>query len=131
MVYQIEKLPGEPIVIDSHGEPMDAMGHRDFAEELARRVQDIEGTVYRITDLLGMSYSFPTLVHVLGEETRSGRPGSASDPRVKTVLVAAGEVADLIAVAASQPQYGGLNLPLFTTRDEALAYVRELIKRGA
>jgi hypothetical protein len=127
MVYQIEKLPGEPIVIDSHSEPMKAMGHRGFAEELAGHVQSIEGTVYRITDVLGMSYSFPTLVHVLGEETRSQRPGSASDPRVKMVLVAAGEVANLITMAAGQPQYGGLNLPLFDTREQALAYVRQLI----
>jgi hypothetical protein len=128
MVYKIEKLPDEPIVIDCHSEPMEALSHANFANELAQIVQSIEGTVYRIADLTGMSYSFPTLVHVLAEETRNKKPGSAGDPRVKLVMVASGEIATLIANAAKQPQYGGLDLPVFATQAEALAYVREQIK---
>ncbi len=64
----------------------------------------------------------------MAEETRLNKAGSASDPRVRMVLVACGEVATLISMAAQQPQYGALKMPLFGTRDEALAYIRAQIK---
>jgi hypothetical protein len=130
MVYTIETLPGEPIIIDWHGEPLEETGHQVFAEELAQAVQSIDGPIYRIADLTGMSYSFPTMVYVMAEETRHKRPGSVGDPRIKTVLVATGEIASLVATAAKQPHYGALDLPVFETRDEALAYIRKQIQEG-
>lgn len=128
MVYSIQKLPDEPIIIDTHSEPMEAIGYVNFATELSDVANSIQGPIYRISDLRDMTFSFPTLVHVLAEETKSGRPGSAGDPRVNLVLVAVDLVADLIKSSAQQKQYGGRNFPIFDTVDAALAHVRKQIK---
>jgi hypothetical protein len=130
MAYTIQRQLDEPIIIDTHTDPMEAAGYASFAHELADHAASIDGTIYRIADLRGMKFSFPLLVHVLAEEARSKQPGTAGDPRVRLVLVAEGEVARLLAESAKQTQYGALDVPVFATLDEALAHVRALVAAG-
>jgi hypothetical protein len=130
MVYSIQKLPDEPIIIDTHGEPMEVANYPNFVKELVVAVTSIEGPIYRITDLSDMSFSFPTLVLVLAEETRAGVPGTAGDPRVNLNLVAQGEIAELIQASVIQKQYGARQMMFFSTVDDALCYVREQISRN-
>jgi hypothetical protein len=130
MAYKIDKLPGEPIIIDTHMEPVNPAGYPQFAAEMAALTQSIEGTVYRITDLSQMNFSFPLLVQVFAEETRTSRPGSVGDPRVRTVIVAVGETAVLSAATSNHPHYGARGIPIYDNVEAALAHVREQLKNS-
>ncbi len=128
MVYALEKLAGEPIIIDSHRDPLHVDSwHKAFASELAALVDTIDGPAYRICDLSEMSFSYDDLVAVLMSEAQSGRRGSASDPSVHLVLVVDGELASLFAASVQRRGSPDPPFPAFSTREQALAYIRKMI----
>ncbi len=127
MPVTIEKLPDQPVIVITVTEPFDHFkelpaGFRKF-QELAASVQ---GTIYRIIDVTGWRVPFNAVVDGLAADTRGG---AATDPRVRTVLVGSGEMVELGVKAVKQRQYGGREMALFASMDEALAYVNaELAK---
>lgn len=123
----INKLPDEPIIIATYtkGQPP-AEAIEEVIQYTAQLLDEVEGVIYRIEDLTEADMTFGDAVQVMGAVTKN-RPGSARDPRVKTLLVGAGTLLDLSAKAFQQTQYGGLQVPLYSSVEEALANARELI----
>ena len=127
MAYTLQQLPGEPIIIDAHMEPLDPNAYAVFAKDLVALATSIEGTIWRIIDLSGVSLSFTLLVHVMAEEAKSGLPGTSGDPRVRPLLVGSGEAIDLMVKGAQNQHYGSIEMQAFATQEEAIAYARAQI----
>jgi hypothetical protein len=128
MAYTVERLTNEPIVVLTVRDPLGPPEmQREAQMKVAEAGADITGAIYRITDLTELTISFGDIVRSLGEEAKSKREGSMSDSHVRSIIVAKDEIIKMAAASLSQEQYGALNIKLFTTRDEAVAYAREQI----
>jgi hypothetical protein len=130
MKDRISRLPGEPIIIFQPSDNDPAPSQETFARTAA--LMDEIGTekVYRIIDLTEVQANvrFGDMVQVMAQET-SGAAGSASDPRMRDVMVSTSDLLKLAAKSMGQQQYLGREIPLFPSVDEALAYIRgELAK---
>lgn len=119
----VTHLPGEPVIIISVAEGGETTSWRRLHERVAELMKQIDGAVYCITDFSGVQVSFDMMAAMLREETR-GRPGSASDPRVREALVGSSAILKLAAQSLSQPHYIGEDVPVFASLAEALHYVR-------
>lgn len=128
MAYTLKQLPGEPIIIDTHVDPLEPSGYTDFARELVALATSIEGPIWRIIDLSGVNVSFTVLVHVMAEEAKSGLPGTSGDPRVHPLVVGTGDSVKMIVDSAKQQHYG-VEMQLFATQAEAVAYARAQIAK--
>jgi hypothetical protein len=93
-------------------------------------IDGVPGPVYCIYDIGSVYLGFSDLVMTLSTAIR-GTPGSASDPRVKVVIVGTDDLAQLASDASHQEQYGRLNSPLFASMEEAVAYARAEIAQEA
>ena len=132
MAFTVEKLPDEPIIVITFRNPSNpTQDYGPLLDQVAKLCEGLEGPIYRITDLRQVNFSFSDMVVAIAEEFKSGKPGSAADPRIRTVLAASGELVKLAAESVKQEQYGARNdTPMFTSLDEAIAYSRaELAKK--
>ena len=99
----------------------------DMFEQSLEMAQVVpEPHIYRITESRSADIAFTQIMYVL-DSMSNGRAGSSTDPRFKPVLVGDDDNMRTIAEATHQEQYGNMNLPLFTSFEDALAYVRETI----
>lgn len=125
MSFSIEKLPDEPIVICTLDKDFRGAEYNGFLSELGKLLEGEPGPVYRITYSLAITpLIFSDIVTMLGEETKSGKPGTITDPRIRMIIVSAASDAQFPIDSVKQDQYGAFDVPLFATVDEALAYAR-------
>ena len=128
MTTKIERLPNEPIVVVTWLEPVDVSKETPGKFVQVNALIDSDEKVYVIDDLSQTKIDFSTLVSGMAAQ-RVKAPGSPSDPRVTTALVGSGFFVDLISKGAKQFQYGSLDIPVFSSLDDALANIREKIKK--
>ena len=120
----LTRLPDEPIVIVEIQPTLDPQKEvYEIADAIAEMFEGEEGPIYRINDFTSIDLPFGGLVMGLGLEAQS-RPGSLSDPRIKPIFVGTSDMVELGAKSARQEHYGGLEIWLFATLDEALAHIR-------
>ncbi len=131
-MYQITRLDSEPIIVITITPPTnayaDAQRKMDDLEALVQTMDD--PVIFRINDYSAVPA--PTLndiTLVMAEETRTARPGSAADPRIRNVLVGNQPMVRLASEGLKQVQFGSLNVPLFDSYDAALAHVRAELER--
>jgi len=130
MSYTIQRLPGEPIIINTLAADFNVS--RDALPSLQETftlVEEIGGPVYSIMDVRQLSISFSDLVLGMGMLTR-GEMALFTDPRLRLIAVGASGLAAMGAKALSQAQYGNLSVHLCDTVDEAIAYAREQVAGG-
>jgi hypothetical protein len=125
MAFDVERLEGEPIiVVRGRREPDD---HRREMIDMFTAVDALIGPdekVFCITDLSDTKVNFSNMVMGMSS-IRDRRPGSPSDPRITNIMVASGPLWNLAASAASQAQYGGVNVHLYSTVEEAIEFARQ------
>lgn len=127
MAFKVERLPNEPIIVVTWQMPVDT------GKETPQTFVDIDAligpdeTVYCITDLRAVNIDFGTLVTAMAAQ-RVKAPGSPSDPRLRSSLVGTGMLWEIASRGAKQLQYGGLDIPLYSSLEDALANAREKIK---
>jgi hypothetical protein len=129
MPAMVVNLPDEPIIVLTATDPF--VPHEDLPpayEEVAEMIDGVPGPVYCLYDIGSVYLGFSDLVTTLSTAIR-GTPGSASDPRVKVVIVGTDDLAQLASEASRQEQYGRLNFPLFASMEEAVAYARAEIAK--
>jgi hypothetical protein len=121
MPATVEKLPDEPIILVTIDGHLDVAIARQIYAEIAELAQDIEGKVYRITDLRKQTSSFMDTIGVV-KEAAKGSPGTTSDPRITNVFVGHGKVAPttLNLMRQKNPESHGV----LETVEDALEYVR-------
>lgn len=132
MSVRVERVPGEPIVIVKYVDPREpaAQQVRSTSEQIVNVTADISGMIYRINDVREYNLTYKEIALGLAEETTAGLPGLVSDPRVCSITVGSSHYVKLGTQAARQPQYGELEIKLFESMDEALAYARRQARGG-
>ena len=126
MPYKVSRLGHEPIIIATLVDPIDwARDIKDTTTQVAALVAEIEGQGFRITDLTQTTMTFSELMMGLATVLRS-EGGWQSTPRMKPLVVTTQELGrEFQAFVADQEQYGKLQVEVFSTLDEAVAYARE------
>ncbi len=126
MNYRTERLPGEPIIIHTLF-PDYRMGKdaRPAIQEMAEIANEIEEKpVYIIIVTYDMKLNFGDLVQGLAMATR-GETAIFTDPNVRLRMVGSGGLVELGVKAFEQRQYGGLDVRLYPTLEDALEGARQ------
>ncbi len=131
MPVKLERIPGESIIHATVDEPFDPEHDiRNMYNDYISLRMPIPGQVALIIDV-GKTVqgpdSFSNMVIALAEISKGIRTsksaGFTSPPIV--ILVGSGMIADLVAKAPEQEQYGGVRGLLCSSYEEALALARE------
>ncbi|MBK8026749.1 MAG: hypothetical protein IPK19_36535 [Chloroflexi bacterium] len=125
MPITFERVPGEPILIVSTVGGLTVEGMHEIFARSAQIQREIGDILYRITDNTLLDIGAQDFINIIQLAQTAGRdlPGSSADPNIRAVLVASNRWTLLFREALSQPQFGGVFLPVFETRQSALAYV--------
>lgn len=123
MPVTVERLPGEPIIIATHTGHTTAEEVADMFARSAELMHGVEGTVYRITDVTGVTLSLPNLLGIVGEASKR-EPGSPSDPRLKVHIVGTDAMAKLYVEFIKHARNGGVQIPMHKTLEDALHSIR-------
>jgi hypothetical protein len=120
---RVERLPAEPIIVVTIHGHLDAPIMQQIYNDVADHADQIEGTVYRITDLRHMDVTLADMVEIIKEAGR-GVPGSATDPRIMNIFVGKSHMTRFAADMLRLRRFGGVCCILINTMEDALAYVR-------
>lgn len=126
MVFTAEQVGDEPIVLLKITFPIE-----DYVQEtidsdaaVAKIGEKIEGKYYRIADMRQFQMDFSSIVEWLGQQ-RQRSAGSINDERVISLLVSSEENTIAAAKFAGQEQYGGKQIKIFSTVEDAIAHARK------
>lgn len=131
MSFSIEKLPDEPIIICTIEPGFDPW--RDFPAfwaQLDAAIAGLPGPIYRINQFKREEVNFSNLLAGLAEETRSGKPGSAADPRIRFLAVSRSALREMTRTSFLQEQYGHITIHIFDAVETALAHARAELAQG-
>jgi hypothetical protein len=125
---QVEKVLDQPIIVVHYHGHVTAEDTRAVFAQVAGLLDTYGAPLYRITCVVSEDAD-TTFDEVMMMTTLSshGLPGSATDPNVFTVLVGDHPLVDLFADAMRQEPFGAVEIPIFNTEAEALAFVQGLI----
>ncbi len=126
MPVTVTRLPDEPIVLAQVYDRMDLATVRDLYDQTALCIDGMEGPIYHISCFVDVDASIRDLALALVESSRR-RQGSVRDPRLTPIMVAGHNRLRLLSDAMREKEFGGLDVPVFDTLDEALSYARSLI----
>lgn len=125
MTNEVQRLPGEPIVIACFLDPFDATKE---PSEVFRQIFDLRDGIeddhyYTVIDVTSVKGDFSSMVLTLGEAAKVLRQRT-SDKQVKLAIVGSGTLVELAAKAMEQDQYGSRKVSLFTSMEDALVTIR-------
>jgi len=131
MTHTIQQVANEPIILIKIFSPFDA--HNETSEilhEIIEMVYPMPGLTYLIYNVLELKLGFSDMVMGMAAALRSNVPGVEElKTKARMVVVGAGDLIKFAAKSAKQVQYGGLNVELFDTSEEALAFAREQLAK--
>jgi hypothetical protein len=130
VTHAIVKLPDEPIVIVRVSGEVTAQEHYQLSLEVFDLIDKVPGRIYRINDLTGSHRAFGEMTKTAGQASQ-GWGGTASDPRVVSLVVAGDGNAYLGIQHLNDTLKGSTPIQLFATLEEALAYTRAQIANAA
>jgi hypothetical protein len=124
MPYQLQPMDDEPILIAHLYGKVTCQDVLTLFAKSAEFADQVGGPIARITVVEEGDISFGDLVMIMAE-VPGGMPGSPSDLRLSCAMVGSHQWARFYSDSLHQDQYKRINVPLFGSLDEALAYVRE------
>lgn len=125
MAFTVEQIADEPIVVLTVTYPIADANQEgeDSDAAVAAAGAKIAGKYYRIAEMSDLELSWQDMVYWLNQQ-REAKAGSINDPRVVSLLVSDTAMTQKTAQFASQSQYGGREIKVFRTLDDALAHAR-------
>ncbi len=100
-----------------------ALFHRWFVETRQRTVEAIPLVIYHVMDVRAAHTDFTAVLTQMREVGQAGR--SPDDRHTQQVLLVGSDaMARLAANLAKLPQFGGYEMPMFRTLEDAHEYVR-------
>jgi hypothetical protein len=126
MAHTVQKLESESIILIQLLEPYSASEIPVIHQETAQLAAHITGKICRIVDMTHSGLTFAEVVAALYEGTRP-REGGVKDARFVSVYVAHDSMSKLVVESLKQEQYGGVQVTLFDTVDEALIFARQAL----
>ncbi|MBZ0310044.1 MAG: hypothetical protein K8I82_28545 [Anaerolineae bacterium] len=127
MPVTAQKLTDENIIVVSYESPYRVEDTIESVETIHQIVEEATDVIYLIVDLTRLNMGFSDMVQGLAASTSGKQGWSLKDPRTRLVVVGANKLIEFGVKAVNQTQYGGVNIPLFDTLDEALTYVRKQV----
>ncbi|MFZ4815644.1 MAG: hypothetical protein ACOYL5_13985 [Phototrophicaceae bacterium] len=128
MPATVEKVPDQPIAIIRYYGQITAEDAKAVFAQVAALLDLYGQPLYRITtvdeDDNAISIDEIKRLTVLSSQHL---PGSVTDPKIFTVLVGQHLLIDLYVDAMQQKAFGGVEIPLFDSLEDALQYVQEEI----
>ena len=126
MTSTLVKLPGEPIVHVAFEGTLGIAELEQFIPAAVKLQAESNVPLYWIIDVVRTKSDFAQIMQVLGQQSR-GTPGTASNAPGRVFMVGSAHLTRLYVEAMRQPQYGNLDLPMFSNPEDALAAVRILV----
>lgn len=130
LVYTIEKLPDEPIIIQTIRSDSSVAEVPDSMGSMRQLLEAGETPLFVIYDVSQASFGLQDILSGSNEASRSERP-LLKHPNIRETLVVS--TSDLVKMAArgmNSPIFGNIALKVFDTLEEALAYCRQQDPEG-
>jgi hypothetical protein len=126
MPIQVEFIEDAPITVYHYPEMLESNQElRDALEEATTHNRKLpDPVIWVIHDTSRLRINFSALIMAMVTLTREG-PEGWDDPRLRVAAVSRNELIKMAARSAAQRQYGGWNVMIFDTYEEALAHARE------
>lgn len=128
MSYTVERIDNEPIIYIRMLAPLDPMGDlANLYRETDALTADISGTIYRVVDWTEAQLTFDLVVELLDTQRRNNAPTAPRSPRVKNHYIVNDDWGRFMIESIRQAQYGGVQAPMFASREEALQEIRQAV----
>ena len=126
MAIKIEFVEDAPITVYHYPETLESNQElRDALVEATNHNRPLpDPVIWVIHNTTKLRMNFSAVIMALVTLTKEG-PEGWNDPRLRIAAVSRNELIKLAARSASQKQYGGWNVMIFDTYEEALAHARE------
>ncbi len=125
LVYTIEKLPDEPIIIQTIRSDSSVAEVPDSMSTMRELLEAESTPLFVIYDVSQASFGLQDILSGSNEASRSEKP-LLKHPNIRETLVVS--TSDLVRMAArgmNSPIFGNVALRVFDTLEEALAYCRQ------
>ncbi len=123
MSSTIERLSGEPIMVVKHHGYLRAENLETFRVTAAQIAAEATVPLIWIIDVSDTETDFAQIMKMVIHESR-GEAGTASNAPGRVILVGSHQLTRLFQNAMSQPQFGGLDIPMLPSLNDALAVAR-------
>ena len=117
MGIKFNQIPGKPIVVFTVDDAPEGNNPRQMGEAITSLLDSTPGTLYRVFDFSNITPNFSNMMIGMGSDPLRGHP------RIKDILVGTAAMVQFAAGAAKQQQYGGVEVKVYPTVDEALAVI--------
>ncbi|NDJ51566.1 MAG: hypothetical protein GYB68_00605 [Chloroflexi bacterium] len=126
MACTVELLPDIPAVLLTFTGVYDVDEARQASDHVHELTQHMDGPLYRISDVSALAWSWDEMVQGFSHHIQHA-PGSISDPKFVPMLVGGGHMSEIFAQGMQEEVYGGVKTYVFSTIDDALAFIHEEI----
>jgi hypothetical protein len=123
MPHQLERIEGQPVLISTFNGVLKAEELRGWWTAVTEHSAAI-GRGYHIVDVRDVSLDLNSLMTVSRERWAQEAIVHFDELPLTPVLIGTDEMARIAANLGRTPQYSRLTVPIFRSRDEALAYVQ-------
>lgn len=123
MTLNITRMPEEAIILIEVSRPIAYPDDPAGATEAALQFLDeVGGTICRITDFSDLTTTFGDLVAGMAADT------SFSNPNIHNVVITTNALVKMGSESFKQEQYGGVDVTIVANQDEAMAAARALFQ---
>jgi hypothetical protein len=126
----VQRIGDEPIIHAKITGYVDLDVLLEVYRRTAELRQDMPKYIYRITEVTDVESSFSEMMEVIKQAAMRGG-SSSTDPTVTVVFIGTSHWVKLFTDALRQGAFGGRQIPVFETYDEAIRYVRSEIAAKA
>jgi hypothetical protein len=121
MPVSIKHLAPKPIILVTIADPFNPLVEAPpMMGEAGAIAASLPGEVYLLIDISGWNITFDKLVDILATGLRTG---VSRQTKLHSVLVGSGALVKLGVEAMKQKQYGGIQAQMFTSQEQAIAYI--------
>lgn len=123
MPHQFERVDGQPILISTFSGVLKAEELRDWWTAVQEHSAAI-GRGYHIIDARDIRFDLNSLMIVSRESWAQEAIRGFADMPLTPIVISTDEMAQMANSLRRMPQYSRLTVPIFATRDEAMAYIQ-------
>ncbi len=124
MPVYCEKLPNENILVAVFENPYKVADSTEMLEQFSQMLEDTTGKVYLIGDMSKLNLNFGDMVQGLASVVSNKYGPLLKEERLHLLAITSSKILEFGVKALGQSQYGGLNVSLFNSLDDALGFAR-------
>lgn len=122
--FSVEKLPEqENVILVTVEGKLNIDVVKSIYSQIATITANMEGPIYRITDVRKEQSEFGDMLKVI-KEAGSGSAGTTTDPRIQNIFLGRGKMARL-AKDVLENTMRGMKMPVVDTLEEALEFIEK------